>query len=82
MPLLRLLPGRPRRTFFSLTSFLGAIFFFLVLLAKLRRERGWWERRVVAKGRPAARMEQRVSGEWKRRKVNEAGILRLGETAR
>jgi hypothetical protein len=27
-------------------------------------------------------MEQRVSGEWKRRKVRVVGILRFGETAR
>ena len=29
MPLFRLLPGRPRRIFSSLTCFLGGIFFFL-----------------------------------------------------
>ena len=36
MPLFKLLPGRPRRTFSSLTAFLGGICFFLGAEAYVR----------------------------------------------
>lgn len=51
IPLFRLLPGRPKRTFSSLTAFLGGIFFFFAYARVEERKtvqlsrlewRDWW----------------------------------------
>jgi len=41
MPILRLLPGLPRRTFFSAAAaFFGGIFFFAPLVAEVEKNEG------------------------------------------
>lgn len=74
IPLFRLLPGLPSRTFSSLTAFLGAIFF---LLANVRTEvRGRGEeatdqqvrRYAVANAGPAADGPEKWVGEVKKKR--------------
>ena len=67
MPILRLLPGRPRRTFFSWTGFLGAILDFA-----LRLERAVAE---VEKEKDATRRVKETECEQEKEEPSHAAIF-------